>query len=227
MGSYSLLRLSFVISLCIHFSLGFLPLFTLSQTHQSPSKFLEVVFSKARESRILDRAKSCTFLQDIPVRGESTLKPRPGYKRSGTRALMLDEKMRNEKETQERGYNETNSESIIIAEQFELDLVNLEGNWFSNSFFNYAHLLRACIQNEIIYPLPAFSQNIQGTVQLKFILLPDGSLKDIYIVESSNYSILDTAAINAIEKANPFPPFPRNLRAKELFVKVPVIYKLN
>ena len=210
MGSYSLLRFSFVISLCIHFSLGFLPFFTSPQAHQSPSKFLEVVFSKVRENRGSAGDKK-EMAENNPVELKKVSRAADGW------AQPIEQKY----------YEETNDKKVIIAEQFELDLINPESNCSSNLFSDYAHLLRACIQNEIIYPSPAFSQNIQGTVQLKFILLPDGNLKNIYIVESSNYLILDAAAINTIEKANPFPPFPGNLRAKELFVKVPIMYKPN
>ncbi|MEA3368881.1 MAG: energy transducer TonB [Candidatus Ratteibacteria bacterium] len=210
MGSYSLLRLSFVISLCIHFSLGFLPCFTPPQAHQSPSKFMEVVFSKVRKNKVSAGDKK-KIAENNPVE----------LKKANRAADVCAQPI------EKKYYEETNDKKVIIAEQFELDLINLEGNCSSNLFFDYAHLLRACIQKEIIYPSPAFNQNIQGRVQLKFILLPDGNLKNVYIVESSNYLILDTAAINAIEKANPFPPFPGNLRAKELFVKVPIIYKPN
>lgn len=210
MGSYSLLKLSFAISLCIHFSLVFLPFCASPQAHQSPSKFLEVVFLKVKKKR--------SSLENKKVIAEVTS--------DSLRVSSLSDVV-SDAPPQGRSYNGTISKSIIIAEQFELDLINLEGNCSSNLFFDYAHLLRACIQKEIIYPLPAFSRNIQGTVQLKFILLPDGKLKNIYIVESSNYLILDAAAINAIENANPFPPFPKSLRVKELFVKVPIIYKPN
>ena len=208
-------------SLGVHFALGFLPFFNTSKVQNSPEKFVEVVFLKSEKSKrsfevkkeLLKtnsdslRVSSFASVFDFP-RGPNNLKAQVG-------------------QTPQDNYDEDTSRSIEVGERLELDLTDFENEFSRNLFSNYAHILRSCILKRVIYPQAAFRKNMEGTVQLKFILLPDGNLRDLYVIRSSNCLILDVAAINAIEKVNPFPPFPKNLGVKELFVKVPIVYRLN
>jgi len=218
----SILKFCFIVSLCVHFCLGFFPFFTNPKAQKPPEKFVEVLFSKTeRDNRSLevkrDLAKAnldslrvsslASTVSDISV-GSNSLSGRIG-------------------QMQQDNYNEESSEIIEVSKRLEIDLGDFEDEFSRSIFSNYAHILRNRILERIIYPQAAFRKNMEGTVQLKFILLPDGNLRDIYVLRSSNCLVLDVAAIDAVEKATPFPPFPKNLRAKELFVKVPIVYKLN
>ena len=64
----------------------------------------------------------------------------------------------------------------------------------------------------LIYPQEARRKKIYGQLRLVVSLLPDGSINNIEILQSSGQHILDDAAIRIVRMAAPFAPFPRELR---------------
>lgn len=62
------------------------------------------------------------------------------------------------------------------------------------------------------YPAEARRQNIFGSLRLLVSVLPDGSLKEVEILESSGHQVLDDAALRIVRLAAPFAPFPDELR---------------
>ena len=45
-------------------------------------------------------------------------------------------------------------------------------------------------------------------------LLPDGQVDEIRILQSSDHSVLDDAAVEIVHLASPFDPFPEAIRAE-------------
>lgn len=62
------------------------------------------------------------------------------------------------------------------------------------------------------YPEEARRQKLYGQLRLLVSLLPDGTVYQIDVLESSNQRVLDDAAINIVREASPFAPFPPELR---------------
>lgn len=62
------------------------------------------------------------------------------------------------------------------------------------------------------YPQEARRKKIYGQLRLVVSLLPDGSIHNIEILQSSDQRILDDAAIRIVRMAAPFAPFPPELR---------------
>lgn len=62
------------------------------------------------------------------------------------------------------------------------------------------------------YPAEARRNKIYGSLRLMVAIYPDGSLKDVELLESSGHRILDDAAVHIVELASPFAPFPDELR---------------
>lgn len=62
------------------------------------------------------------------------------------------------------------------------------------------------------YPAIARRQEIYGSLRLLVAILPDGSLQDVQILQSSKSRLLDQAAIDIVNLAAPFEPFPKELR---------------
>lgn len=62
------------------------------------------------------------------------------------------------------------------------------------------------------YPAEARRQHIYGSLRLMVAILPDGSLKNVELLESSGHKVLDDAAIRIVKLAAPFAPFPDELR---------------
>jgi len=62
------------------------------------------------------------------------------------------------------------------------------------------------------YPVEAKRTQVYGNLRLLVALLPDGSLKEVILLESSGHAILDEAAIRIVHLAAPYAPFPGELR---------------
>jgi protein TonB len=62
------------------------------------------------------------------------------------------------------------------------------------------------------YPAEARRQKLFGSLRLLVSVLPDGSLKEVEILESSGHPVLDDAALRIVRLAAPFAPFPDELR---------------
>lgn len=62
------------------------------------------------------------------------------------------------------------------------------------------------------FPEIAIKDKIFGQLRLSVMILPNGIVEDIEILQSSGYSILDEAAIHTVRLASPFRSFPREIR---------------
>lgn len=74
------------------------------------------------------------------------------------------------------------------------------------------------------YPQDALKRGEEGEVQLKFIVLSDGNVKDIAIIKSSGFSVLDEASMHLVKKTAPFLPPPGN---RSFAVRVPINYEIS
>ncbi|OSS41477.1 Ferric siderophore transport system, periplasmic binding protein TonB [Desulfurella amilsii] len=82
-------------------------------------------------------------------------------------------------------------------------------------------VLRKLIEKHLRYPYLARRNGYEGTVVLSFIL-QDSSFKDINIVKSSGYSILDKSAIDAIKKIEPLVNINKNVK-----IVIPINFRLS
>lgn len=64
----------------------------------------------------------------------------------------------------------------------------------------------------INYPKEARRDQIYGSLRLLVALLPNGEVKRIQVMKSSQHKVLDQAAIEIVELAAPFQPFPQAMR---------------
>ena len=78
----------------------------------------------------------------------------------------------------------------------------------------YLNSWRRKVENigNLNYPDEAKRAHIYGNLRLLVALLPDGSLKEVVLLESSGHTILDEAAIRIVHLAAPYAPFPDELR---------------
>lgn len=61
------------------------------------------------------------------------------------------------------------------------------------------------------YPETARRQNIHGAVTLEVLIAADGGLREVRVLRSSGFDVLDDAARRIVELAAPYPPFPASL----------------
>ena len=91
----------------------------------------------------------------------------------------------------------------------------------------YSKLLQKIILDKLVYPAPAKEAGFQGAVKLSLKLSPQGDLLDAKIKEASSYRVLDDAALKAAQETSPYPPFPPEIKEKEIWVDIPIIYQLE
>jgi periplasmic protein TonB len=85
--------------------------------------------------------------------------------------------------------------------------------------FRYASYLSAWAQKverigNLNYPQAARDQRLYGSLILHVAVRADGSLENIRVVRSSGFDLLDQAAIQIVELAAPFSPFPPDIAAE-------------
>ncbi|MDO8488679.1 MAG: TonB family protein, partial [Candidatus Omnitrophota bacterium] len=90
----------------------------------------------------------------------------------------------------------------------------------------YSKIVQKTILDDFSYPAQAKEAGFQGTVKLSLRLSHQGDLLDVKIKDPSKYRILDDDALNTAKKASPYPPFFPEIKEKELWVDIPVIYQL-
>jgi protein TonB len=77
------------------------------------------------------------------------------------------------------------------------------------------------------YPRNAREEGWEGSVVIKLQILPTGKVERMELAEKSQYEILNEAALQAINKAQPFPKFYRGLTLQSITVNVPIQFTLN
>ena len=82
--------------------------------------------------------------------------------------------------------------------------------------------IRDGIQRRIAYPAMARRMGWEGKVVVAFLLLPDGSVRDIRVVQGSGHPVLDRGAVDAVRNASPFPR--PSVKAE---IVTPVVYRLS
>jgi len=81
------------------------------------------------------------------------------------------------------------------------------------------------IRRNFVYPWAAKEANLEGSLMLRLRIYYTGQLLDIEIRESSGFAVLDENAVNIVGKVAPYPAFPAQMKQKELWVDLPIIYK--
>ncbi len=62
------------------------------------------------------------------------------------------------------------------------------------------------------YPREARRRKLYGSLRLLVAIMPDGSLKEVKVLDSSGHPVLDDAAVRIVKLAAPFTPFPDEMR---------------
>ncbi|WP_323816271.1 TonB family protein [Cellvibrio sp. NN19] len=82
------------------------------------------------------------------------------------------------------------------------------------------------IYSNVSYPKRAQELQQAGTVRLAVVIDALGKIKTIVPIEESQFSLLNKAALAAVEKAAPFSPLPEGFNLTELELSVPITFSL-
>jgi len=106
----------------------------------------------------------------------------------------------------------------LLAPEMEQDLPDNvdEGKEVSlnTTEFRYASYfakLKNKIQMVWRYPQAARIAGLQGQLTLRFVLNGDGTLKEVQVVKSSGFPILDEEAVKAVKRAAPYYAIPKSI----------------
>lgn len=91
----------------------------------------------------------------------------------------------------------------------------------------YSRIIQKRILENLIYPDNAKQAGFQGSVKLSVHLSYLGKLLDVALKDSSGYKMLDDSALAAAKSTSSYPPFPPAIKNAELWVDIPIIYKLD
>lgn len=97
----------------------------------------------------------------------------------------------------------------------------------STPSMEYARIVQKRILEKLRYPDTAKEAGFQGRITLSLRLSYKGELLDIAVKDSSGYQILDDEAVSAAKSISAYPPFPTSIEEQELWIEVPVIYRLD
>ena len=82
------------------------------------------------------------------------------------------------------------------------------------------------IADHTVYPKVAQEQGIQGHVNVRFVVAPDGSVEDAVIVKGTDPS-LDKEALRVVSSLPKFAPGKQNGKAVYVYYNVPVRFRLE
>ncbi len=91
----------------------------------------------------------------------------------------------------------------------------------TEKMLRYQDAVKQRIQSARRYPRWARRHGVEGAVGVSFLVLSDGSSKNIRLTRSSGYKILDEEALATIKRAGPFPPIPeKNIPRTRIHVSI-------
>lgn len=93
-------------------------------------------------------------------------------------------------------------------------------------YAGYLGRLRQRVQEALRYPAAARRRGLTGTVTLEMTVLPTGAIGPVVVVNSSSHALLDEAALDTVRSLRP-QPFPADLPARTLRVRLPVVFDLR
>lgn len=91
----------------------------------------------------------------------------------------------------------------------------------------YLAQLRKIIEAKKSYPKNAKKLSQSGTVTVKFTILRNGTIKNIQVINTSSFKILDDAALKILDDLAKVDAFPKELSEDEMVVIIPIEYDLK
>ncbi len=104
---------------------------------------------------------------------------------------------------------------------------NTAGGGAPGDSSDYYREVTAWLEKHKRYPRRSKLRNEEGVVMLRFVVNRDGMVSVSTIEESSGYKRLDKEAMGMIERAQPLPPIPEDMRQANLDLVIPVKFNLR
>jgi len=92
---------------------------------------------------------------------------------------------------------------------------------------SYLEMVRLKIERHKKYPDIARIKNIEGSVVVRFVITPDGGIREVEVAKRSRNRALDLAALRAVQDAAPFPKPPRCLFKGAIPLELTIVFELT
>jgi periplasmic protein TonB len=92
---------------------------------------------------------------------------------------------------------------------------------------SYLEMVRLRIERYKKYPDAARTRNVEGRVTIRFIITPDGGVREVEVAKCSRNRSLDLAALKAVQDAAPFPKPPRHLFKGAIPLELMIVFELT
>ncbi len=109
-------------------------------------------------------------------------------------------------------------------QELSLDLKSIDLSVMTPELKSYIKAVQNRIAKAVYYPRQAQEASWEGTLRLSLLVSSDGTLKDVKVIKSSGYKILDDVGLKAVSNVAPFPAIPQELDLKELRIEIPIVY---
>ena len=90
----------------------------------------------------------------------------------------------------------------------------------------YLEMVKLRIERFKRYPRRARDRQVQGSVLVRFVITPDGGVRDVRVARSSGHGDLDEAACKAVEGAAPFPRPPARFFKGVVPLQLAIVFEL-
>ncbi|MCX5848837.1 MAG: energy transducer TonB [Deltaproteobacteria bacterium] len=117
-----------------------------------------------------------------------------------------------------KGQRYISSKSGVAGQGTGSSSVSPQGNYYGKHFA----YIKDIIQKNLSYPYKAKMKGWAGTVMVSFIILENGQVKNIHVIKSSGYEVLDNNVIETIKAVAPFPQPPITAE-----LQMPICYRLE
>jgi len=119
------------------------------------------------------------------------------------------------------------TQSALNLPQPKANIPSIGDDKIKDPVLKYSKLVQKRILENLVYPAEAKNAGFQGAVKLSLKLSPQGDILDAQVKEPSSYRILDDAALATAQATSPYPPFPPEIKEKEVWVDIPIVYQLE
>ena len=92
---------------------------------------------------------------------------------------------------------------------------------------SYLGLISQKLESHKRYPRVAEQSGLSGRVVLRFIVRWDGEVIDPQITEVTGHNSFGDAALQALRQVGQLPPFPDEIRRRDLMMEVPIAYRIE
>jgi len=118
--------------------------------------------------------------------------------------------------------------AAIADQKLPLELTAYPRYLQNDSVLNeYVLRVKRKIFRSLDYPRLAQDAGWQGVVRLKLHLNYDGELLEAKIAESSGYMSFDSDTLRIVRSLSPYPSFPTGIDMEDLWIDIPVVYKIE